>query len=272
MLYYASASQSLSGKKVSADDLRNHWIKDDAIFDEPDGMDEDDPPSAGTIRDTLMEHYEADRLRAEEVRKKRENLMRRIEAQKASDIAKGIWVDLNPKKRKAADSDAAAPDPKRAKTAYAVPTDPKDIDLCLITDAQLAPLLTPEILNHPRITIGPDIERNISYRAVLFVQHGGHFSEESRDRLKHHWSYYRNVFVYSDTEEGVDILMKADGKRQVITEELSYEIMRQRLAGKHETVDVSDESSGLSSPGGVWKGGSWRCNAVMYESFCVQIS
>jgi hypothetical protein len=218
-----------SFEKVSKEDLSKHWIKDGAVFDSFDEI-----LTPNQLREKLMHHYEADRL-------KRAAIAAGHEKKRKAEVKQGLFVNLGNKRKAGDEKQQTAGDTKRAKTDYVVPRDPNEIDWCRIPDAQLKKFLTKGVLENERIDAVEDGERSWAHRAILFVQHGGHFTDESDERMRNYWSHDRNVFTYGTRAgEGVDIVRSGDGSRQAL---LTIEDMKKRMRDKYETVEVSDGSS-----------------------------
>jgi hypothetical protein len=215
------------------EDLVKHWSFDGAVFT---------PEEHGTLGHEAV----LARLRAhyDEIHVQTEARMAKLEA------------DLKEKRRKAAgkppsnkrkptddlNSDAAS---KRQKTAYEMPSDVAKTDWCLVSDAQLQPHLTRSVIGSQKIR-----NKRINswtHRALLFNRYGGHFKDESDERVWQYWVHDRNVFRHRGRKKkDVDVVWTGE-KVEVLVE---MGEARRRLVGVYEAKEPEEtESSGSDDEG-----------------------
>jgi hypothetical protein len=87
--------------------------------------------------------------------------------------------------------------------------DPKTINWLNITDVNLAKYITPEIRADPRVNTNAN---NYTYRAILFLQHGGTFKDDSPDLPMDTWIRDTNVFKHGldEKDDTIDLMLDRD--------------------------------------------------------------
>jgi hypothetical protein len=125
------------------------------------------------------------------------------------------------------------------------------IDFGTISTAKLERSLTEAIMNHSGIGTTPN---EYTYRALLFVQHGKSFRNESNKRLQTIWLRDTNVFT-----ENKDFQIREDGS-VAVADSLHENAIRNRLYVAYEiSVDaissLSDPPISAPSSGGTEKSG-----------------
>ncbi|OAL03514.1 hypothetical protein IQ06DRAFT_108331 [Phaeosphaeriaceae sp. SRC1lsM3a] len=110
-----------------------------------------------------------------------------------------------------------------------------------ITDVELEKYLTPEVRNDPRIG---EKANKYSYRAVLFVNHGGTFKDESQKGLEIFWARDTNVFTHGHESKGRDfeLIVLNDGKVRI---QPKQEVVLERMALKYEPDVPTEDVPGV---------------------------
>jgi hypothetical protein len=118
------------------------------------------------------------------------------------------------KKPKVTEDPKATDTPTPDEASQPAKKDPKSVDWLNITDVNLAQYITEEIRTDRRIGNNPN---NYSYRAILFVQHGGTFKDASQTPHTDLWVRDTNVFRHGlDVEDAtIDLRLRRDPEIQL---------------------------------------------------------